>query len=303
MFHYFAQLCQSEILGINRRNLEYLFMVNERKRYPLVDNKLLTKKLLISNNLPVPELYTVFNFHSELKHLEERLTSLTSFVVKPAKGACGHGILILQKKEENLWCDPDRNLWRLTELRQHISLIISGIFSLAAQPDVALIEEKIESPEILRSIAPFGLADIRIIVYKDVPAMAMLRIPTTISKARATLSSGAVGVGINLTTGRTLSGVYRHRLVTTHPDTGHSLTGIHIPFWDEIMLIAVKACDVVNLGYVGVDIVIDRNRGPLIMELNARPGLSIQTVNSAGLLPYLRTINQSRNRQYNEERK
>jgi len=294
MFHYFANLCQSEILGINRRNLEYIFMVNERKGYPLVDNKLFTKRVLRSNNLPVPKLYTVFNFHSELKHLEERLTSLTSFVVKPAKGACGHGILILQKKEENLWCDPDRNPWRLTELRQHISLIISGIFSLAAQPDVALVEEKIESPVHLQSIAPFGLADIRIIVYKGAPAMAMLRIPTSVSKARATLSSGAVGVGIAMTTGCTLLGLYRHRVITAHPVTGHSLTGIHIPFWDKIMLMAVKACDVVNLGYVGVDIVIDRNRGPLIMELNARPGLSIQLVNSAGLVSHLRNIELTR---------
>lgn len=40
-----------------------------------------------------------------------------------------------------------------------------------------------------------------------------------------------------------------------------------------------------NLGYLGVDIVLDRDQGPMIIELNARPGLSIQVANFAGLAP------------------
>ena len=38
---------------------------------------------------------------------------------------------------------------------------------------------------------------------------------------------------------------------------------------------------------IGCDIVIDKNLGPLILELNARPGLSIQLANNRGLLPRL----------------
>ena len=277
-------------MGINKRNLEYLFQVNERKRYPLVDNKLLSKELLTLNNLSVPTLYTVFKSHSELKYLEKRLVFLNSFVVKPGRGTCGYGVLILEKKEENLWSDPLGNSWDSDELRQHISFIISGIFSIAAHPDVAMIEEKIESPDFLQSVVPIGLPDIRIIVYKGVPAMAMLRLPTFLSKGRSNLHQEAIGVGIDMVNGYTLLGVYRHRTVTTHPDTGRILSGIHIPYWDEILAMAVKACDVVEFGYVGVDIVIDKNRGPLILEINARPGLSIQIVNSIGLVHCLKSI-------------
>jgi D-alanine-D-alanine ligase-like ATP-grasp enzyme len=45
-----------------------------------------------------------------------------------------------------------------------------------------------------------------------------------------------------------------------------------------------------KLGYLGVDIVLDRDKGPLLLELNARPGLSIQIANGAGLVPRLEVI-------------
>jgi predicted ATP-grasp superfamily ATP-dependent carboligase len=44
------------------------------------------------------------------------------------------------------------------------------------------------------------------------------------------------------------------------------------------------------MGYLGVDIVIDAHEGPLMLELNARPGLSIQVANQEGLLKRLRLI-------------
>lgn len=285
-------LSRNGVLGVNRRNLNYLFMVNERKKYPLVDDKILTKKLLIDNGLPVPKLYTVFSSNSELRALETRLASLTSFVVKPAKGACGQGVLILQKERGGLWSEPGGGSWNLTELRQHISSTISGIFSLAGQPDVALIEEKIEPLDIFQAIAPGGLADIRVVIYKGVPAMSMLRLPTFASNGHANLHQGAIGVGIDMVSGLSLSGVHRHRLITTHPDTDRPVRGLRIPRWDKMMLMAAKTYDVVGLGYLGVDIVTDKDRGPLILELNARPGLSIQIANSTGLNLRLQAVDQ-----------
>ena len=285
-------LFRNGLLGVNRRNLDYLFMVNERKKYLLVDDKILTKRLLTDNGLPVPKLYGVFSSNSKLRILETQLAHLTSFVVKPAKGACGQGVLILQKEREGYWSDTGGNRWNLIELRQHIFSIISGIFSLAGQPDVVLIEEKIEPMDIFQTVAPGGLADIRIIVYKGVPIMSMLRLPTFISNGCANLHRGAVGVGIDMASGFTHSGVHHHRVITTHPDTDYPLCGLCIPYWDDLKLMAAKSYDVVGLGYLGVDIVIDKERGPLVLELNARPGLSIQTANSAGLIPRLQAIDQ-----------
>ena len=44
------------------------------------------------------------------------------------------------------------------------------------------------------------------------------------------------------------------------------------------------------MGYLGVDIVIDATAGPLMLELNARPGLNIQIANQEGLVHRLRSV-------------
>lgn len=62
------------------------------------------------------------------------------------------------------------------------------------------------------------------------------------------------------------------------------LSGVQIPFWDEILQIAVRCQKASKLGYVGVDIALDTEKGPIVFELNARPGLGIQVANQAGLL-------------------
>jgi len=49
----------------------------------------------------------------------------------------------------------------------------------------------------------------------------------------------------------------------------------------------------VGLGYLGVDLVIDKNEGPLLLELNARPGLQIQIANRKGLLGRLEMIDRA----------
>ncbi len=75
-----------------------------------------------------------------------------------------------------------------------------------------------------------------------------------------------------------------------HPDTGGLIAGLEIPHWDQILALTARCHDLVGLGYIGVDIVLDRTLGPLMLEINARPGLSIQLANRQGLLPRLRSL-------------
>ena len=53
---------------------------------------------------------------------------------------------------------------------------------------------------------------------------------------------------------------------------------------------ASRCHELSGLGYIGVDFVLDRDHGPMILELNARPGLAIQMANGNGLLPRLRKV-------------
>jgi alpha-L-glutamate ligase-like protein len=122
--------------------------------------------------------------------------------------------------------------------------------------------------------------------------MAMVRLPTRASDGKANLHQGAVGAGVNLATGVTLAGVLNNLLVDDHPDTGAVVAGLEIPHWDFILETSARGYEVTGLGYLGVDMVIDADLGPLILEMNARPGLSIQIANRAGIANRIRRIDE-----------
>ena len=111
----------------------------------------------------------------------------------------------------------------------------------------------------------------------------MVRLPTRASDGKANLHLGAVGAGVDISSGKTLTGVLYDTVVSEHPDTGALVAGLKIPQWDFILESAARGYDVTGLGYLGVDMVIDRDLGPLILEMNARPGLNIQIANGTGL--------------------
>jgi hypothetical protein len=123
-----------------------------------------------------------------------------------------------------------------------------------------------------------------VIVYNKVPVMAMLRLPTKESSGKANLQQGAIGVGIDMASGTTTTAVQgKNKIIEYVPGTRLLLSGLKIPYWSDILKLAVKAQEIVGLGYLGADIAIDKEQGPVFLELNARPGLSIQIANLDGL--------------------
>jgi len=148
-----------------------------------------------------------------------------------------------------------------------------------------------------------GVPDIRVIVYRGYPAMAMVRLPTRASDGKANLHQGAVGAGVDMSLGETLTGVLDNDVVDEHPDTGALVSGLLIPQWDFILQSAARGYEVTELGYLGVDMVIDRDLGPLILEMNARPGLNIQIANCTGLASRIARIDEIYNPDANPEQR
>lgn len=280
------------ICGINRRNALLIFPRNPRKFYPTVDNKLLTKEIATQFHVPVPELYGVIRFPHEVKELEQILVPYPCFVIKPARGAQGKGILLVTGRANGIYLQTDGRQLTLRELKYYVSGILSGLYSLGGQVDQALIEYMIEADPVFQNVSYGGVPDIRVIVYRGAPLMSMVRLPTRESRGKANLHQGAVGLGVNMITGVSTYAVYKDRPVERHPDTGQVLAGIPIPFWEQILTMAAHALEMTGLGYVGMDIALDKNKGPLLLELNARPGLSIQIANRSGLLPCLAALDQ-----------
>lgn len=278
------------LLGMNQRNGDYISQFNPRHYYPRVDDKILTKQLAIDAGIAVPEMYAVIEIEHQIAELSTLLAKHDEFVIKPAHGSGGEGILVIKGRSQGQYRKLNGALSTESEIGHHISNILSGMYSLGGQPDKALVEYRVKFSSVFEHISYQGVPDIRTIVFKGIPVMAMLRLPTQMSDGKANLHQGAIGVGINLDTGCTRKGVWQEKILETHPDTGFSIEGLEIPDWEQMMLLASACQELVSLDYIGVDIVLDATLGPLMLEVNARPGLSIQIANQQGLLHYLHQV-------------
>ncbi len=243
--------------------------------------------------VPTPEVHAVIAAHSALHQLPRLLEPHQDFVLKPNRGAGGRGILVVTGRDGAAFVRHNDQRLDLGEIRQHVSSIVSGLFSLGGQSDEALIQQRVVPDDSFARISYQGTADVRVIVYRGVPAMAMLRLPTKLSGGRANLHQGAIGAGVDLESGRTNHAVLSNRATERHPDTGESVVGFLVPHWGTILDMARKVAEVTRLGYIGVDVVIDRAAGPQLLEANARPGLAIQIANAAGLTRRLEEIDRA----------
>jgi alpha-L-glutamate ligase-like protein len=281
------------ILGINQRNSELIMKYNPRSKFPLVDDKLLTKELSIKASVPVPDLYKVVRIQHEVQELGTTLSQYNDFVIKPSRGSGGEGIVVIANKAKTGWRKTDGSVVSTTELVDHVTRILSGVFSLGGQPDKALIEYRVRFDPVFEHVSYFGVPDIRIIVLLGVPIMAMLRLPTRGSGGKANLHQGAIGAGVSITNGETNFAVWKNRGISEHPDTGYELRGLKVPHWETLLLMAARTYELTGLGYQGVDFVLDKDKGPLLLEMNARPGLAIQIANNTGLLNRVKKVEEA----------
>lgn len=284
------QLRQAGILGMNARNRNYIGRYNNRDRYPLVDDKLKTKLLAESFGVATPALLSVISQQHQVRDVSERLDGMSGFVIKPAKGSGGKGILVVTGRHGDDFIKASGASVTLEGVQRHISNTLAGLYSLGGQPDVAIVESLIDFDERFLGLSHEGVPDIRVVVFQGYPVMAMLRLSTHASDGKANLHQGAVGVGLDIATGRALNAVQYTRRVLQHPDTGRSLDDIVIPDWRNMLLLASRSHEMTGLGYLGADLVLDKEKGAQLLELNARPGLSIQVANGIGLVPRLSLI-------------
>jgi alpha-L-glutamate ligase-like protein len=282
----------TDVLGMNRRNRDYITRYNPRSFFPNVSKEKM-KSALHLLGIPAPMTYGIIEERKDLKKLKKILENETSFVIKPANGHGGEGILIIDKDVN----DSKKTKYRSNgteytqkDLENHISEILDGSYS-SDWSDVAIIEEKIIADSYMNKFSAGGLPDIRVIVFAGFPLMAMTRLPTIESAGKANLHKGAIGMGLTISDGRGVNPVWKGHTgkLTKHPDTGSDLGQFKLPHWNETLRIACMAGAASRLGYVGVDIVLDK-KGPLVLEVNKRPGLEIQNTNLAGLLKRLEFV-------------
>lgn len=292
-----------DLLGLNSRNHLYTSVYNPRTGKKIANSKLMTKKVLRANKVRVPESYAVIKGQDDLEK-QDFYKLPGDFVIKPDNGLGGQGIIVIEKqgKYAGEWVSSRGELLNIEDLKLHIADILAGQYSMDDLPDVAYIEERVRVHPVFAKYSYHGTPDIRVIVFNKVPVMSYVRLPTEESGGRANLFQGAAAVGIDIASGITTYGVHHARPVDFFPGTRRKLRGIAIPQWDEILETAIKAAEAVGLGYMASDIVLqpaigkegkiepDMPATPMILELNAQPGLKIQIANRAGLRDRLERI-------------
>jgi len=273
-----------KVLGMNKRNVYYIRKNNKATAKEIADDKLLTKEVLNKYNIPTPKLIAVISNLEDLINFNWNDLP-KSFVIKPVSGLEGGGINIFFNRDKNgKWIKADKTKVSLDDIRRLAFDILSGRYSLHQEPDKMMIEERVQNHKTFKYYAYKGVPDIRVIVYNKIPIMGMLRLPTRYSDGKANLALGAIGAGIDIATGITTHSIIgKNTPIEYVPGTKIRIGGLKIPYWDKVLKYAVEAGTKTNLGFAAVDILIDRTKGPLIVELNARAGLSIQMANNDGL--------------------
>ncbi|HEX5636104.1 MAG TPA: sugar-transfer associated ATP-grasp domain-containing protein, partial [Gammaproteobacteria bacterium] len=242
-------------------------------------------QLLAAQGVPVPPSYFVIESFHQTQQVGQMLADLDDFVIKPAQGSGGGGIVVITRRDEHGWYSPSGSLWTVLDIQRHVADIVFGTHSFDLG-DFAIFEQRLRPAPLLHKLSPWGLADLRVIVLDHKPVMAMCRLPTKASGGRANLHQGAVGVGINLKTGRSTHAIHAGMPIILHPDHGENLIGLELPDWKECLTIAQRCGEILPLKYLGVDLAMT-DEGPKVLEVNARPGLAIQLANDCGLRPAL----------------
>lgn len=278
------------VLGMNARNFLYIRALNKRKYKLIADDKLLTKQHLLADDVPTTGLIAEFKTLHDVRAFD--WTTLPErFVLKPSHGYGGRGIKVVKGWNGSAGVDVKGHVVTISELESEVFGALDGAHSLNNLPDTAYLEEYVDIHPFFKKYGPNkGVPDIRVIVCNKIPIMAMMRLPTVYSDGKANLHLGALGIGIDIRTGITTFGVLKDRAATTIPGKKIKVQGIKIPNWQQILEIATQAQITSKLGFVGIDLVLDEQRGPLVLEINARPGLAIQIANRDSLRTRLERV-------------
>lgn len=273
----------SHILGMNARYRYTKMNPSSAKQFGF--NKLRTKELLVNSNIPTAQLFHVFESLADVENINWEAIPVP-FVIKPASGSAGKGIWVIKKKLKNkqVWLNQDNEQLSEADLNLHIENILDGEFSTWGHNHKALIEQMIQAHPAIGKYAYQGTPDIRVIIFNSVPVMAMARIPTKESRGTANLDKGAIGLGIDMASGISTYGITGKSGHITHfPHLKKKVNGIMIPQWRKVLETAVQAAQAAGYVFMGADMFIDKDHGPMVVELNGFPGLSIQLCNKAGL--------------------
>lgn len=264
-----------------------LYPLSFRDRNILCEDKRLMHRL--NRGLGIPQPREVFNtrdgglFDEELNPITpaEAMARVGAcraerLFFKPTFGVGGRGIRVFQRTNDGF-----------VEAASGERLTAELLTTLAA--DDYLAQEGIVQHPLLDAIYPHAINTFRIVTECDGHAQAKVLLAVLRMGSGGghvdNASSGGLYVRVDPATGVLGEKALRfdQTAVTEHPDTGFRFGGYRIPMWEEL---AAFACSLAlkyrELRYVGWDIACSE-QGPVLIEGNNGPGMSIVQDTYGGL--------------------
>lgn len=280
-----------EVLTMRVRNRDFISRYNPGAIMSTFDKERM-KSTLHGLDVPTPRTFFVVDRDQDLAKLRTLLDERDRLVLKPVDGSGGQDVLVVRGRTDGGDAfETNRGVLTASEIVAHARRVcVGGLADYGARSRV-LVEGAVTPDGLLADRVGAGVPDLRVITLHGIPVMAMARLPTAESMGTANIHAGAVGVAVGIATGEATGGFQqtRNRYLEAHPDTGGSLS-FAIPEWEAVLTNASRAAIASGLGYAGVDIVFDAEEGPVVLEVNRRPGLGIQNANMSGLLKRLRFV-------------
>lgn len=279
------------VLTMRIRNREFISKYNPTSVMAAF-NKGSMKKTLHGLSIPTPVTYLIAEDDSDFQELRTLLETQDKFAIKPIDGSGGRDVLAVRGRDEET-NEFLTNRGRLTadEIVAHTrNICVGGVGDYGARRE-AIVEGFITPDGLLADRTTGGVPDLRVITLLGFPVMSMVRLPTEESNGTANIHTGAVAVAIDIATGEASGGFQQthNGFIDTHPDSGADLE-FTVPDWEDVLTMASQAAIASGLGFTGVDIVFDEEDGPMVLEVNRRPGLGVQNANMDGLLHRLRYV-------------
>jgi hypothetical protein len=176
-------------------------------------------------------------------------------MVKPLDLSCGHGI---EKLKVSDW-EPDE------------------LYDYLVKNGKPLAEEVVKQHHVMNQLSSYSVNTIRVItILKDGKARIVsggIRMGKPGSVVD-NFNAGGISTIYDFKTGVIISDGYdKERTVyETVPETGVKLKGFQIPMWDEVCEMINEAANLVpQVGYVGWDVCVSEDHGPLLIEGNSYP--------------------------------
>lgn len=254
--------------------------INGRYGVVLDDKHLLTQALAASVALPEIVLH-LYDGHLEASPRFLSLTESeqpTALFVKPVRGAMGAGVFRVvvgggSVRMADAALTPDRFYRRLREFGRDLI----GTVGVVQHPDAAAWYAGTANTVRVLAIRTPVAAEPQVV-------LAALRVGVRATEPLDNFSRGGLSFPVDLDSGVIGEGVRRlprgAAPVARHPDTGAPIAGTVVPFWPEIVAVALRAMSrLPYLLYVGWDIAVGAD-GPIIIEGNSYAGVDVFQVHA-----------------------